>query len=371
VSNENNAPAGRVELGSKAASSSVGQTANIGRATALGGGAAKVFREFKWGLLALFLLMAVVIGLVYDGGRKKKNAPSENNPKAPGPNAEALIDSSPEPGLPPGTATPGTAVAQTPGTNSPAGKNSTPLPGDAANRPAKSGAPIIIDTQPPQPPVNPPAHTSGADAHLATGPGAPPDSQKGAPGSYTVVPGDTLTSIAIAYGLGKGGVKAILDANKDVLSNPNKLRVGLTIKIPAACAQNSDSAPNNKKTGSGSVAPGNTASPKADSGSEYVVQNGDSLERIARKLFNDGRKWRDLFDWNRDQLSDPARLRAGQTLKIKPASSHTTVSLPSPGAPRAEAEEGPQPLAEAPVSTAEQPSGEAQVMSTSSSASLP
>jgi hypothetical protein len=47
------------------------------------------------------------------------------------------------------------------------------------------------------------------------------------------------------------------------------------------------------------------------------VQGGDTLERIARKLFNDGRKWRDLFEWNRDQLSDPGRLRQGQVLRIK------------------------------------------------------
>ena len=32
----------------------------------------------------------------------------------------------------------------------------------------------------------------------------------------------------------------------------------------------------------------------ADAKDAYTVQSGDTLERIARKLFNDGRKWRNI-----------------------------------------------------------------------------
>ena len=72
MSNESGSPFGTPSQGSQAGASGVGQTANVGRSTSITGGAAKVFKEFKWGLLTLFLLMVVVIGLVYDGGRKKK-----------------------------------------------------------------------------------------------------------------------------------------------------------------------------------------------------------------------------------------------------------------------------------------------------------
>ena len=54
-------------------SSAGASQAGMGSKPTSGNGAAKVFKEFKWGLLTLFLLMAVVIGLVYDGGKKKVN----------------------------------------------------------------------------------------------------------------------------------------------------------------------------------------------------------------------------------------------------------------------------------------------------------
>src|SRR4029079_10763611 len=59
-------------MGSDQDFSGVAQTANLGNSTSVSSGAAKIFREFKWGLLTLFILMAVVIGLVYDGGRGQK-----------------------------------------------------------------------------------------------------------------------------------------------------------------------------------------------------------------------------------------------------------------------------------------------------------
>src|SRR4051794_23740263 len=49
VSNENAAP-GAINPEPQGASS-VGQTGNVGSSTSAGSGAAKVFKEFKWGLL--------------------------------------------------------------------------------------------------------------------------------------------------------------------------------------------------------------------------------------------------------------------------------------------------------------------------------
>jgi LysM repeat protein len=181
-----------------------------------------------------------------------------------------------------------------------------------------------------------------------------------------VISGDTLTSIAVSHQLGKGGIKAILDANKDVLSNPNKLRVGMTLKIPAAVATAADTTPTKKTmpdTGT------------KTEGGDYIVQNGDTLERIARKLFNDGRKWRELYEWNRDQLPDPGRLRVGQVLKVKQSAPNTAGTAPAPGAPRAASEESaPSAPAAAPTATAGAPAphtSEPQVMNAPSPANLP
>ena len=48
---------------------------------------------------------------------------------------------------------------------------------------------------------------------------------------------------------------------------------------------------------------------------DYVVQSGDTLERIARKVLNDSRKWKELLDWNKDRLADATKLRVGMVLR--------------------------------------------------------
>ena len=98
MSNENAAGAGPEPQ----VVSSVGQTGNVGSSTSVASGAAKVFKEFKWGLLTLFLLMVVVIGLVYDGGRKKKLAESDPSKAAPTPDVN--VDSAPDSATPPPSA---------------------------------------------------------------------------------------------------------------------------------------------------------------------------------------------------------------------------------------------------------------------------
>lgn len=364
MSNESGLSAGSAGGASQADASAVGQTANIGRATSVSSGAAKVFREFKWGLLALFLLMAVVIGLVYDGGRKKKTAALDAAPRPDERNPGALLDSGPEAGLPPVAVTP-----QAP----------TPEP---AVPPSRNGPPTIIDVAPP--PVSPapaaPPRTldprPSGDAHLAGSLAPPkpetppPPAQPATERSYTVVAGDTLTSIASTHLPGKSGVKALLEANKGALTNPDRLRVGQVLRIPAAPPTVPEANANDRKAAEPPASSG--TAPKTDATREYQVQNGDTLERIARKLFNDGRKWRELFEWNRDQLSDPGRLRAGQVLKVKQApATRAAATLPAPAEPRASADDAPQPAAPAAPPAPAGHSDGVQVMSSASPASLP
>ena len=46
----------------------------------------------------------------------------------------------------------------------------------------------------------------------------------------------------------------------------------------------------------------------------YVVKSGDNLSKIAKKY--SGVSWKDIFDANRDQISDPDKIFPGQVLKI-------------------------------------------------------
>jgi nucleoid-associated protein YgaU len=48
----------------------------------------------------------------------------------------------------------------------------------------------------------------------------------------------------------------------------------------------------------------------------YVVRPGDTLSKIAADLLGDSGAFMDIFNANRDQLTDPNAIRPGQVLKI-------------------------------------------------------
>ena len=48
----------------------------------------------------------------------------------------------------------------------------------------------------------------------------------------------------------------------------------------------------------------------------YTVQPGDCLYRIAKMLYGNGEKWNDLYEANRNIISDPACIYIGQVLRI-------------------------------------------------------
>ena len=48
----------------------------------------------------------------------------------------------------------------------------------------------------------------------------------------------------------------------------------------------------------------------------YVVQKGDTLQKISEKFFGTTKKWKDIYEANRKVLKSPDRIRAGQKLVI-------------------------------------------------------
>jgi nucleoid-associated protein YgaU len=60
--------------------------------------------------------------------------------------------------------------------------------------------------------------------------------------------------------------------------------------------------------GGGSSAPAAAAS--------YTVKPGDTLSKIAREQLGDANAYVEIFKANRDQLSDPDKIKPGQVLKI-------------------------------------------------------
>ena len=48
----------------------------------------------------------------------------------------------------------------------------------------------------------------------------------------------------------------------------------------------------------------------------YTVQAGDTLSGIAKKYLGNANAYTDIFNANRDQLTDPDQIKPGQVLKI-------------------------------------------------------
>ena len=51
-------------------------------------------------------------------------------------------------------------------------------------------------------------------------------------------------------------------------------------------------------------------------GKTYTVKSGDTLSKIAKEFLGDANAYMDIFNVNKDQLSDPDKIKPGQVLKI-------------------------------------------------------
>ena len=63
------------------------------------------------------------------------------------------------------------------------------------------------------------------------------------------------------------------------------------------------------------VKPGASAAP-VSSMKTYTVKAGDTLSKIARDHLGDANDYMKIFNANKDQLSDPDKIKPGQVLKI-------------------------------------------------------
>ena len=146
-------------------------------------------------------------------------------------------------------------------------------------------------------PVAPAANSSAADA---------PASQSGTTArTHTVQRGETLSSIAKAvYGEARQ-YKAILAANPGL--DATKMRPGTVLQLP----------PVSKVKQSAKSA--DAASAVSDS-KNYVVQQGDSLYKITRKLYGTGERQDELYQMNKQVIGpDSTRLKPGMVLKLPAA----------------------------------------------------
>jgi nucleoid-associated protein YgaU len=50
----------------------------------------------------------------------------------------------------------------------------------------------------------------------------------------------------------------------------------------------------------------------------YTVKSGDTLSKISKEFYGEAGQYMKIFEANRDQLSDPDKIKVGQVLQIPP-----------------------------------------------------
>ena len=59
-----------------------------------------------------------------------------------------------------------------------------------------------------------------------------------------------------------------------------------------------------------------TIDPNAKAAATYTVKAGDTLSKIAKEHLGDAGAYMKIFDANKDQLTDPDKIKPGQVLKM-------------------------------------------------------
>jgi len=126
--------------------------------------------------------------------------------------------------------------------------------------------------------------------------------------THTVQKGETLSSIAqVAYG-NAGLYTLIVKANPKI--NPAKVRPGTVLVLPEATK-------GERSTSAGGTAAAPGAATAALDSKHYKVQPGDSLQKIAAKLYGASDKWEKIYDLNKSKIgADPHRIKAEMVLAL-------------------------------------------------------
>jgi nucleoid-associated protein YgaU len=62
-----------------------------------------------------------------------------------------------------------------------------------------------------------------------------------------------------------------------------------------------------------------TIDPNAPKVTTYTVKSGDTLSKIAKEHLGDANAYMKIFEANKDQLTDPDKIKPGQVLKVPAA----------------------------------------------------
>ena len=105
----------------------------------------------------------------------------------------------------------------------------------------------------------------------------------------------------------------IFNANQDKIKDRNSLRIGTELIIP-------EEQPSSQKTKTETTTPALSQVTKVEdavqTGKKHIVQQGDSLYKLAQKYYNDGSKWNKILEANKIILKNRNTLKVRQELVI-------------------------------------------------------
>ena len=153
---------------------------------------------------------------------------------------------------------------------------------------------------------------------------------------YKIARGDSLRKIAKKYYGDESYWKKIFDDNRDVIKKANLIYPGRVLKlfavdlgngtylvpnenggsivpatVPVQTGENSEQTNNN--TQAASAADSEENQPTATT---YVVTKGDTLSRIAKRIYGKASDWTRIYNANKDQIRNPNLIYSGQKLNI-------------------------------------------------------
>ena len=113
-------------------------------------------------------------------------------------------------------------------------------------------------------------------------------------------------------------LKQRLDAAADMIDS---LKASQNVSVARVQSSSSRSEAPSQNTAAQAPERGSSASATApqvrrDTPSSYVVQPGDTLSNISRKVYGRKSRWREIYNANRDRMATPESLKPGQVLRI-------------------------------------------------------
>lgn len=164
--------------------------------------------------------------------------------------------------------------------------------------------PPLLDADTPPPLAV--AWTANDAARAAAAPPAAPNAGQSLPSTYVVRDGDDLTSIATKIYGHPGAAGVIWSVNRDRLTDPALLPIGMELRIPPSWSVPAIQGPG---AATATIEPSRRPA-------KVRVAPGETLESLARRFYGDRAMAARLWEANRDQLRNPALLVAGMELRL-------------------------------------------------------